>query len=161
MDAGTRYGRLVILSEAESKRGRRMNVRCDCGKEKIVFLYKLANGSTKSCGCLRHEGFLEALSAADHPRLKHGDAGTPLYTCWQNMKARCSNPNLKVYRWYGAKGVKVCDEWLSYPVFKEWALSHGYQDTLTIERIDPNGNYEPSNCEWITQSENARRSTQR
>jgi hypothetical protein len=75
------------------------------------------------------------------------------------MKARCSNPNLRAYQWYGAKGVKVCNEWHTWETFRDWANAHGYARGLVIDRVDPNGNYEPSNCQWITQSENAKRVT--
>ncbi len=73
------------------------------------------------------------------------------------MRIRCSKKYDIGYRYYGAKGIRVCPEWEDFAVFREWAMSHGYRDDLTIERINPRGNYEPSNCEWITRSENTRR----
>ena len=80
----------------------------------------------------------------------HGETGTRLYKIWKNMKYRCSNPKWPPYKWYGAKGIKVCEEWeQSYTAFRDWALSNGYQDYLELDRIDPNGNYEPSNCRWV------------
>ena len=84
----------------------------------------------------------------------HGDTGTRLHSIWKSMRYRCSTPKWKPYRWYGARGVKVCDEWNnSYLAFKRWALLNGYKEGLELERIDVNGNYEPSNCKWITHHE--------
>lgn len=73
------------------------------------------------------------------------------------MKQRCYTPTSSGYKWYGAKGISICAEWQHYPTFRTWALSHCYDRGLTIERINAGGNYEPANCEWITQSENSRR----
>lgn len=84
---------------------------------------------------------------------KHGMSGTRLHRIWTEMKTRCLNQNDCHYKWYGARGISVCDEWLDFVPFSEWALSNGYKDDLTIDRIDNDGNYEPSNCRWITQSE--------
>ena len=81
-----------------------------------------------------------------------------LYWIWQDMKKRCYNPNCKCFKWYGGKGVKVCEEWKdSYPNFKAWALSNGYAEGLTIDRVENDKDYSPSNCQWITQSENSKK----
>lgn len=81
-----------------------------------------------------------------------------IYSIWRGMKRRCYEPNRKDFKWYGGKGITVCNEWLnSYEGFKEWALTNGYKCGLTIDRIDNKKRYEPSNCQWITQSENSKK----
>ena len=88
-------------------------------------------------------------------QIQHGDRYTRLYRTWINMKARCNNPNEQKYKFYGAKGIKLCSEWNKYINFKDWALNNGYSDNLTIDRINVKGNYEPSNCCFISIKENA------
>lgn len=84
----------------------------------------------------------------------HGDTGTRLHRIWKSMKGRCYLKSWKPYKWYGARGIEVCEDWKnSYLKFREWAIHEGYQDTLELERIDVNGNYEPSNCKWVTHHE--------
>lgn len=75
---------------------------------------------------------------------------TPLYHVWQTMKQRCANPRYRGYQWYGAKGIKVCKEWNDVRNFYEWAMDNGYEEGLTLDRVDSSGNYEPSNCRWVT-----------
>lgn len=88
------------------------------------------------------------------PARSHGDSKTKLYMAWQNMRARCNRKSAREYSNYGGRGIKVCDEWQkNYEPFKEWALENGYSENLTLDRIDVNGNYEPSNCRWITNKE--------
>lgn len=86
---------------------------------------------------------------------KHGGRNTRLYRCWKGMRNRCYNPNNPKYYRYGGRGIVVCDEWEDFAVFRDWALANGYNDELSIDRIDNDGNYEPSNCKWSTPKEQA------
>lgn len=110
-------------------------------------------GTTKSCGCVRKENAAKSV-------IKHGDYKSRLYNIFMQIKARCYQVNSPHYKNYGKRGIIVCDEWKNnYSIFKKWALYNGYSDSLTIDRINNDGNYEPSNCRWVTrcqQSENTR-----
>ena len=81
---------------------------------------------------------------------KHGWKNTRLYNSWRGMKSRCNNPNDTAYHHYGGRGITVCEEWLNFENFREWALHNGYEETLTIERKDVNKGYSPDNCEWVS-----------
>ena len=84
----------------------------------------------------------------------HGDTGTRLHRIWKSMKCRCCDKNHPSYKWYGARGVTICEEWLnSYTAFKNWSIRNGYKDVLELDRVDVNGNYSPSNCRWVTHHE--------
>ena len=139
---GEIYGRLIIIDDAESHtKDRRVWVKCDCGKEKVVLLNSLRRGETTSCGCYNQEVIT-----------KHGQSTSRIYKIYKGMINRCSNPNMSGYHNYGGKGVAVCKEWLdSFEAFYSWAMQEGYSDSLTIERKNPDGNYEPSNCTWVTE----------
>lgn len=149
---GKRFGRLVVLDRAQNSESgsTRWRCVCDCGNERIVLAMHLKNGHTQSCGCL-------GLQHATEAKIKHGQTRTNLYRIYRSMKNRCELETCKEFKWYGAKGIKICDEWSDYTAFSKWANENGYQKGLTIDRKNPLGNYEPSNCEWITRSENSKR----
>lgn len=146
------YGRLVVLHEAR-KRGSHRYVlcRCACGVVKEIRLSHLKNGSIVSCGCYRYD-----LNTTGRTGLPEKVSGTRIYKCWTSMKERCYNKNAsRVYPHYGGRGIKVCSEWKeTFWVFREWAIANGYNDDLTLDRIDPDCDYTPSNCRWVTKSLN-------
>lgn len=150
---GKRFGRLTVLKMASrDKKGRiRWLCICECGNFRCVYPNHLKSGATQSCGCLSREfRTLRGHNSKIGERTrKHGDFGTKLYGVWAGMKRRCQNPNTKHYKDYGGRGIEVCKEWQKYEVFKRWALATGYNEGLSIERMDVDGDYCPSNCKWI------------
>lgn len=149
---GQTFGRLTVIERVASKgKGREWLCLCTCGNEKIVNTHSLMSGGTRSCGCLE----IENLKSGNNRRT-HGLSGTRLHRIWKRMKTRCYNKNTNDYVLYGARGIAMCEEWkTSFPCFAEWALLHGYTDELSIDRIDVNGNYEPSNCRWVSSTQQA------
>ena len=112
--------------------------KCECGTIKSIETSHINRGSIKTCGCSWSS---------------HNLTGTKLYEKWKSIKSRCFNQNHDRYKDYGGRGITVCEEWLNPENFVKWALENGYQEGLTIERVNVNGNYEPNNCIWITSQE--------
>ena len=128
--------------------------QCDCGNHVIVRGAYLRNGNTLSCGCIQKELAQKNIKKLIGRQVVHNDSNTRLYKIWIGMKQRCCNKNDPRYKDYGGRGITVCDEWIaSYENFKQWALSNNYNDALSIDRLDVNGNYEPLNCRWATTKE--------
>lgn len=153
---GEQFGRLKVVEYAGTdKEGKSLwKCQCTCGNVKAVRGRHLRCGSIKSCGCLQKELASERIKK--HPtkgNTKHGQSKSRLYQIWTNMKTRCYNKANRAFKWYGAVGITICPEWFKFENFMLWAMSTGYKDDLTIERIDPFGNYEPNNCTWIPKSE--------
>lgn len=148
---GKKFGKLEVIGVHDTgSRKTHYVCQCDCGNVKVVRADALISGATKSCGCIKKEQDKINLSA-NH---KHKMSGTRIYETWQDMKRRCYNKQNARYDRYGGRGITVCDEWLNnFQSFYDWAISNGYSDDLTIDRIDNDGNYEPSNCRWSTAKE--------
>lgn len=141
---GLKFNKLTVISRAKNiGKQTAWLCKCDCGNTVIVRADHLKDNKIKGCGCLlRKHGY------ADKERL---------YRIFRGMKTRCYNPKTKHYKDYGGRGIKICDEWLKdYMNFRNWAMYNGYNDSLTIDRINVNGNYEPGNCRWVAYKEQIR-----
>lgn len=151
---GLRYGKLTVIDKAPNKSATDTNARwnclCDCGKTTVAYGQDLGRGMHKSCGCIgRGNG--------GSKNKTHGMSRTIAYRAWDTMKKRCNNPNCVKFKNYGGRGIKVCERWLK---FENFISDMGHPpEGFSLDRIDVNGGYEPSNCRWATkqqQSDNRR-----
>lgn len=164
---GKKYGKLTVVGPEEVERRestgkliRYVWCKCDCGNMYRAIISALPNGRASSCGCemekARHSigQRRQRGEFTSSGNTKHGLSHTRLHRIWSNMKTRCYNRKSDNYRWYGAKNIEVCDEWLnSFEAFYNWAMANGYRDDLEIDRIDNTKDYKPSNCKWVTRIE--------
>lgn len=135
--AGQRFGRWVVLERAPSKPKVTLWLcRCDCGRLGTPHAYDLRGGKSVSCGCFKTEVTRARV-------LKHGESDSRLHRIWRGMRKRCLNPSAAGYANYGGRGVAICPEWNTFTLFRDWALTNGYDDALSIERVDVNGDYAP------------------
>lgn len=149
---GNKYGRLTVLSFAGYNNHKtpkpQWECQCECGEVVVIAGYHLKNGNTSSCGCLRKE-------TAKERATYHGMKGSRTYQVWQGMKARTTNPNNSHYSAYGGRGIKVCQKW--FDSFEAFLSDMGEApDGMSIDRINNDGNYEPSNCRWATSKQQCR-----
>lgn len=146
---GMRFGRLTVLCE-DKDNYRMWLCQCDCGNKKSVRVDHLKNGATTSCGCYSRE-------VASKRNKTHGMTKSPEYSAWKHMIARCERPSDNRFHCYGARGIKVCERWKGKDGFRNFIADMGLRPgpRYSIDRINNDGNYEPSNCKWSTRVEQA------
>jgi|SRR5665648_476531 len=141
---GVSFGRWTIVRKPV---GNMIECLCECGTTKMVYKSNLTTGKSLSCGCLSKEVVSKRMST-------HGESETKLYGVWLTMRNRCRLKTSKSYKDYGARGVRVCDEWeSSFESFRDWSLINGYREGLTIERKNNSDGYSPINCKWAGREE--------
>ena len=150
---GLKFGKLTVISFSHMKgKHSYWDCICECGNAHTVRSDCLKCGFVKSCGCMNTTDRMKPDSIKKHR----------LYSIYWGMRQRCYNNKQKHYDRYGGRGITVCDEWLNdFKAFYDWAMTNGYRDDLTIDRINNDGNYEPSNCRWVTMKEQNSNKTQR
>ena len=151
---GKTFNRLTVIKRAEvEKKEVYYLCKCTCGNEKIIRGKDLKYNKIKSCGCLNKEKTIER-------NTKHSLRHTRIYRIWLLMKNRCFNSKYHLFKNYGGRGITICNEWKNdFKSFYDWSMNNGYDEHLTIDRIDVNGNYEPSNCRWATKLQQQRNTT--
>lgn len=151
--AGETYNQLTVMEVYLKFNGKQNQkfclCKCSCGAEREVSASELYRGHIKQCKSCKTKQM--AKTKIQHGDFKGGAKPSKLYYIWDSMKKRCSPNQERTREWYYGKGIRVCDEWMSFQPFKDWAYANGYEEDrrLSIERKDVNGNYEPSNCKWI------------
>ena len=146
---GDKFNRLIVLEKYYKHNRLYYKCLCDCGNICYIRGDSIKSGHIKSCGCLHKE----VSSKLGLKSVIHGKTNTRLYNIYRGIKQRCYNKNNQAYVNYGERGIKMCDEWRNdFITFYNWSMNNGYNDDLTIDRIDVDGNYEPSNCRWVTKS---------
>ena len=152
--SGETFGKWRVLKRDGSLNGKPSWLcQCECGTIRTVSGSNLRMGLSCNCGCVRSEKIEERNTT-------HGKSGTRLYRIWCGLKERTANDKNPAYKWYGARGISLCDEWQDFETFQKWAVFSGYEPHLSLDRVNNNGNYEPGNCRWVTpkqQSNNTRK----
>lgn len=149
-----RFARLLVLHRDTGNKRTAWICQCDCGVTKSIRSNHLIDGASQSCGCLHSERSSARTDKLHKANTKTGLSASHTYNSWCGMKQRCTNPNNKFFSYYGGRGIAVCDRWLNS--FENFLVDMGQKPKgLTIDRIDSDGDYEPSNCKWSTRKEQA------